>query len=198
MNTLTISVCFEEEPTHEEKGNLQSQLITFIRALAPDAEISVKSGKGSWWIQFVAIAMVPGTWLLLEIGSWAISKALDKLTDSVNTKRMDNTVGEDEIDSPEGQRFDIIIPKIQQERSSVPPSDPSDEIQSHAMSAFMEMFTNSGPASFSLSEWSDKHQRGSLMRVKHDGKGNLSVSAHKTDSYADFQSGYDKFHEQTE
>jgi hypothetical protein len=202
MNTLTISVCFKDEPTPEEKEHLQSQLLTFTRVLAPDAEISVQSGKGSWWIQFVAVAIVPGTWLLLEMGSWAIGKVLDKLASSAETKIINNTSERHETDSHMKQTSYTEISEVKKtthlEHPSILNSSSPDEEQRHIINHMAEAFSHKDMVHFTVSEWSDKSNRGRIIDAKRTKEGKLSISVYSTDSNTNFDSKYDEIHKRVD
>jgi hypothetical protein len=172
MNHLCMSAVFQEEPEGVTRQLVISEIRSLLKLFAPNAEVEIECGRGSWWVHAVAgVLQVAGTWLVLETLSWGMAKLLDTYCDQ---PKLDS--GTQSIARP--------VPPF-----STPGLSTKDEEVAERMRALAEtlrsIFEKTGATAVTFSEWSDEAGMGRIIDLMHGPSGTL-FSFHQTDSREEF------------
>lgn len=175
MQCIKLHLEFSEEPLDDRKQKIEADLSLLVHTIFPQAEIKIKSGHGSWWISIVAVSTPVGIWLLGELGSWAISRGLDKLFDNTDNQAIPSRAEETAV-----------------ETYSVAQKTASNQGMEQAMAfgaVLSEIMERTGATCVTIGEWREDIDRGILAtyRATDDDK---NMSFFHTNSHESFQETY--------
>jgi hypothetical protein len=182
MNELRVFAKFKTVTT-EEKRKIETEMRAFLLDFAPQADLKIVSGSGSWWIMVSGIVLGVVGWIALQFASWSAKKGFDHLAakatevkNSENLKEKENTL--------ERQALPVTTePSIGEQVSR-------EEAFSHLAdmgSKLSGLAERVGANQISFGEWSGVAGCGRIVFIRRDGN-ELTLSVYQTDSREDFDS----------
>jgi hypothetical protein len=180
MNELMLFARFDIAPSEQVQQQVEVAMKSFIREIAPDAELAVKTGYGSWWIVVSGIAVPVGGWLALQFAGWLVKKGFDhiaaKAKERAATRHADTSSQSTDLPMLVGSAYDgqssfekglsqlaILLPKMNYLAESV------------------------GANQIVFGEWSQETGLGRVISLQRK-ENEVALNLYQTDSRDDFNS----------
>jgi len=187
MNEVRAFAYFSNTPSDEEKRIVEQKLRLLIEEAAPDAQVKVLSGDGSWWIVLWSIIEPVAEWLLSEFASWSFEKGMDKLIEGKPYKSVELPLVNNTKPGGEGSSKDVDTSEQKLAKTNQISREQSQSLE--RLVAYKKALENTGLGlqTFTVSEWSGERRCGRVIVFNETAQGS-ECFMHQTDSKEDFDS----------
>lgn len=187
MNEVRAFAYFSNTPSDEEKRIVEEKLRLLIEESAPDAQVKVLSGDGSWWIVLWSIIEPVAEWLLSEFASWSVEKGMDKLIEGKPHKSVELPLVSNTKSSGEGSSKDVDTSGQKLAKNNQITQEQSQSLERLVACKKALENTGLGLQTFTVSEWSSERRCGRVIIFNETAEGS-ECFMHQTDSKEDFDS----------
>jgi len=192
MEDIRLRIVFETEPSLAVQRELKARAEIFLRDAAPEVQLEMMQGTGSWWFDLIAKAVSVGKWLAPIAGAWVVKKVLDHASNMLPSR------GEQEEPKSVTQLLDkekkLLAPQgfaqvaeqayIDEWKRSLESTLP----RMNDLSDACQQIHPSPEITISFSRWSEVERIGVAYLFSKNSSGHSTFQVHVSDSREDLNS----------